>query len=247
MAPLIECDRLICRFAGVAALDSLSLSIEAGSWTYILGPSASGKTTLLRVIAGLQGLDAGEVRIDGTTATNHRVQTPPHRRGAGFLFQEPSLWPHLSALANVALGVREEGLARRERFERAREWLGKAGVANLADKFPAQLSGGEAQRVAMARTLASRPRILLLDEPTARLDPHLGEAMLEELARVHRELALTTLCVTHHFDSPMKGGDRAVIIERGAVCHDGPISQIANAPATPFTESLRRRLGRMGE
>ena len=243
--PLIECHNLVCRFGAVAALDSLSASFEAGSWTYILGPSASGKTTLLRAIAGLQTMDAGEIMIEGTTATNAHVIIPPHRRRMGFLFQDPSLWPHLTAGANVALGVAGAGLSRRQRNDRARQWLEKLGAAHLENKFPAQLSGGESQRVALARTLAAEPKILLLDEPAARLDAHLCDAMMEELLRIHRELNLTTLCVTHLFDSPMRTSDRMLILERGALQYDGPVSAIPSAPATPFIAALQRKMGRI--
>ncbi|MCX7048393.1 MAG: ABC transporter ATP-binding protein [Candidatus Sumerlaeota bacterium] len=242
--PLIECQKLVCRFGAVAALDSLSASFEAGSWTYILGPSASGKTTLLRAIAGLQTMDAGEIRIEGAKATNARMIIPPHRRRMGFLFQDPSLWPHLSAGANVALGV-AGGLSRRERNDRARQWLEKLGAAHLENKFPAQLSGGESQRVALARTLASEPKVLLLDEPAARLDAHLCDAMMEELIRIHQELELTTLCVTHLFDYPMKSSDRMIALERGALQYDGPVAGIPSAPSTPFIAALQRKMGRI--
>jgi ABC-type sulfate/molybdate transport systems ATPase subunit len=243
---LIECQNLVCRFGAVTALDGVSFAVEAGAWVYILGPTASGKTTLLRAIAGLQGPDSGEIRLAGEIASNHRVCVAPHRRGIGFLFQEPSLWPHLDALANVSLGVREDGLTRRERRDRAREWLERLGAGHLARRFPSELSGGESRTVALARAAASRPRILLLDEPTVHLDLLRGEEMMGLLIRLHDELGLTTLCVTHHFAPPMRVEDRALILEDGRVRHDGPIGSLNTAAPTAFVRTLLRNVPGLG-
>jgi ABC-type sulfate/molybdate transport systems ATPase subunit len=244
--PLIECQNLVCHFGGVSALDGVSFAAETEEWVYILGPTASGKTTLLRAIAGLQPLDSGEIRLSGETATNHTVCVAPHQRGIGFLFQEPSLWPYLNVLANVSLGVREQRLTRREKRNRAQEWLERLGAGRLARRFPSELSGGESRTVALARAAAARPRILLLDEPTAHLDLLRGEEMMELLLRLHQELGLTTLCVTHHFAPPMRVEDRTLILENGKVQHDGRISDLMAASPTPFVRTLQRNVPGLG-
>lgn len=245
--PLIECCNIVCRYGAKPALEGVTLAAEAGSWTYLLGPSASGKTTLLRAIAGLKELASGEIKLDGKTAANRQIQIAPHERRIGFLFQEPSLWPHLNATANVALGVRERGLSRRVRFRRAEEWLERLQAGHLARKFPAELSGGESRTVALARSVASRPRILLLDEPTAHLDMHLAERMMERLIALHSELGLTTLCVTHQFAPPMRAADRTLILDRGRIFFDGPFQELPESrrdDGSPheFLDALRRRI-----
>ena len=245
--PLIECRQIACRYGAKEALKDVTFSAEEGSWTYVLGPSASGKTTLLRAVAGLKGLASGEILLDKRAASNRRNQVAPHERRVGFLFQEPSLWPHLNATANVALGVRERGLSRRVRFRRAEEWLERLQAGHLAPKFPAELSGGESRTVALARSVASRPRILLLDEPTAHLDMHFAERMMERLIALHSELGLTTLCVTHQFAAPMRAADRTLILDRGRIFFDGPFQELPESrrdDGSPheFLDALRRRI-----
>lgn len=226
----------------MVALARVSFAAEDHSWTYVIGPTASGKTTLLRAIAGLEPLAGGEILIGGRVATDRRVAIAPHLRSVGFLFQEPSLWPHLTAAANVALGVAGRERTQKARIREARRWLDRLGVIGLADSFPAQMSGGEARWVALGRALASQPSILLLDEPTAHLDLHLRGAMMEGLHRVHRELETTTLCVTHQIEPPMRRDDRVIILEAGSVIFDGALWALGQAPETPFTRALRRSL-----
>ena len=243
-APLIDCREITVRYGAKQALAGVTLSAEEFRWTYVIGPTGGGKTTLLRAISGLVRLDAGEIRIGGRLASNHRISIEPHRRGIGFLFQEPSLWPHLDCLANVALGLADRGLSRRDRTDRARQWLEDFAVGGLEHKFPAEISGGEATAVSLARALAGEPRILLLDEPTAHLDLHLREELMAKLRRLHGELGLTTICVTHQIEPPMGPDDRAIILENGAVLHDGATGEFDAAPRTPFTDALRRSLRR---
>lgn len=241
--PFVDCQSISVRFGAVAALRDLTLAIEPGAWTYLTGPSGSGKTTLLRAIAGLQPLDSGSIHLEGRLATNARVVLAPHERGVGMLFQEPSLWPHLSAEANVRLA-----LARRPRAERAtlaRQWLDRAGVGRLAARLPGELSGGEARRVALARALASQPRLLLLDEPTAHLDLHLRAGMMKLLRDLQRELELPALCVTHQIEPPIAPGDRVVVVEEGRAIFDGAFAELAAAPSTPFLDALKQSAARL--
>lgn len=230
---------MVCRYGRTVALEDVTLSLERGEWLYVMGPSASGKTTLLRAIAGLQPLASGEIRIGGNFASNSRVAIPPHERQLALLFQGPSLWPHLNVEANVALGV-NGSLTRSERRAATADWIDRLGLREIAKRFPAELSGGEARTVELARALASRPRLLLLDEPTAHLDMHLRESLLSRIRSLHSELQLTTICVTHQLEQPMQDSDRLVVFERGRLIYDNPISTIANAPESPFTLALRR-------
>ena len=241
---MIECHEVTCRFGATVAVDGVSLGVDERSLTTIVGPSAGGKTTLLRAIAGLQPLDSGKVSIGGKLASNRGIAIEPRDRGIEFLFQEPSLWPHLSALANVSMVMPSRGISRRERRTEAEGWLERLGVGGVAKKFPGELSGGEARSVAFARALASHPRILLLDEPTAHLDLHLREGLMRRLREFHRDLNLTTLCVTHQIEPPMEPPDRVLILEAGKVVDDGPFSSVEEAPSTPFINALLRTIGR---
>lgn len=242
--PLIECRDITCRYGPVPALEGLSLALEEGAWTTVVGPSGSGKTTLLRALAGLEPLAGGEIIINGVLATNHRVRLAPHQRGIGLLFQEPSLWPHLSASANVELALSGR-LPRRARRAEALEWLGRVGVAGLAGRLPGELSGGQARLVTLARALAARPRILLLDEPAAHLDLHLRGELLGQVRRLHTELALTTLCVTHQPEPPLPPAERLVILERGRLIFDDVPGRLNQAPDTPYTSAFRSWFRRM--
>lgn len=244
--PLIECRNITCRYGRVPALEGLTLSLDEGTWTTVVGPSGSGKTTLLRALAGLEPLVGGEIVLGGELATNHTLRLAPHQRAVGLLFQEPSLWPHLSAAANVELAL-PAGLPRRARRAAALEWLGRVGAAALAGRLPGELSGGEARRVTIARALAARPRILLLDEPATHLDIHLRGELLALLRSLHGELGLTTLCVTHQLEPPLPSAERIVIIEGGRKIFDGPFAKIGEAPETAYTTALRRWISRMAD
>lgn len=238
---MINCQQIEVRFGVQVALAGVDFACGRGEWVNVIGPSASGKTTLLRVIAGLQGLVGGKVRLGGKVASDRRIQMTPHARGIGFLFQGPTLWPHLDCRANVALGLSDAVKGWRARREAAHEWLDRVGVAEVARKSPGEISGGEGRRVALARALAAGPRILLLDEPTAHLDLHLREGLMERLRGLHAELGLTTVCVTHQIEPPMTGADRVVLLEGGRILFDGRLGRIAEAPRTDYTRALLRR------
>lgn len=234
----IECRAVSCRPGNRLALDGVTFGVPAGEWVVVMGPSASGKTTLLRAIAGLEPLVSGELLIQEKPASNERIVLAPHERGLGLLFQEASLWPHLSVRANVELAL--GSLTRGARRAEALAWLERLGAAHLADKFPARISGGERRLAELARTLAARPLILLLDEPTTHLDVHLREGLMKRLRELHRELNLTTLCVTHEVEGWIDPAERALILEAGKLIHDGPPGAIAATSA--YTEVLSRSL-----
>lgn len=187
-------------------LDGVSLSVEAGHVVALLGPSGSGKSTLLRVIAGIVVPDDGRVFVHGVDVT----EQPTHRRGVGMVFQDNQLFPHLSVLENVAFGPKMAGAPRSERTERASRWLRRVGLAGFDDRRVTDLSGGEAKRVALARTLAAEPVVVLLDEPLTGLDRELHDQLAVDLAAMLRDARATALLVTHDHDEADTIADRTV-------------------------------------
>jgi thiamine transport system ATP-binding protein len=192
--------------SGNRVLDGVSLSIEAGGIVALLGPSGTGKSTLLRAIAGIIAPDSGRVLVHGVDVT----ELPTHRRGVGMVFQDNQLFPHLSVLENVAFGPKMAGAARSERTERAARWLRRVGLAGFEDRRVVDLSGGEAKRVALARTLAADPAVVLLDEPLTGLDRELHDRLALDLATLLRDTHVTTLLVTHDHDEAATIADRTV-------------------------------------
>ncbi|MFW6725023.1 ABC transporter ATP-binding protein [Streptomyces sp. MAR4 CNY-716] len=217
-------------------LDGLDLDVGDGRLLALLGPSGCGKTTTVQVISGLLRPDRGTVHVGGHDIT----RTPPERRGAAVVFQQPMLLPHRTALDNVALPVRLRGQHRRAARTAAHDELARVGVADLAGRYPRQLSGGQAQRVALARALAARPRVLLLDEPFSALDTGLRHDMRELLASVQRQLRLTTVLVTHD------RAEAAAVADTVAILHGGRLLQHAPAAdlhARPASRTVARFLG----
>ncbi len=205
----------------------------------VIGPNGAGKSTLLRALAGIVPLDDGRVRVDGADwevagGTRRRV---PHR-DVGFVFQQHLLFPHLDALANVAFGPRSRGAGRRASEQRARDWLERLGVADLAARRPHELSGGQAQRVAVARALATEPRVLLLDEPLAALDVGVAMALRLELARHLSEFGGVTVLVTHDALDAMTLASRVVVLDDGRVAQQGSPDDVARQPATEHVARL---------
>ncbi len=212
------------------------LSVAAGELVAVVGPNGAGKSTLLRALAGLAPIAAGRVALDGEILddTAARVHVPTERRGVGFVFQTYLLFPHLSALENVAFGLRARGVARGEAQRRAREWLERLGVGARANARPAALSGGEQQRVALARALAIAPRLLLLDEPLAALDARTALEVRRELTRELAAFSGVRLLVTHDPLEAMSLASRLVVLEGGRVMQSGTPESIARHPRSHY-------------
>jgi sulfate/thiosulfate transport system ATP-binding protein len=231
------------RFGDFTALDDVSVEIPSGSLTALLGPSGSGKSTLLRVIAGLERPDAGSVEIDGRDATG----LPPQRRGVGFVFQHYAAFKHMTVRENVAFGLK---VARRPRAEiRARvdELLELVQLPGLADRYPAQLSGGQRQRMALARALAVEPQVLLLDEPFGALDARVRKELRAWLRRLHDEVHVTTVFVTHDQEEAMEVADRIVVMNAGRIEQVGGPRDLYEHPANAFVMGFVGPVTRLGE
>jgi molybdate transport system ATP-binding protein len=229
--------RVVVERAGGYRLD-VSLQAEPGEVVAVMGPSGAGKSTLLAAIAGIVRLSDGTVTIDGEIVASVRRSVPPARRGAVLLGQEPRLFPHLTARANVAFGLRARGVPRADAERTADDWLWRVGLPGSGDRRPADLSGGQQQRVAVARALAVEPRVLLLDEPLTSLDPETAgdiRAMIsEQLAPAHA----TVVLVTHDAVDAAAMAHRLVMIEDGRVTQEGTVRDVLAAPATRFAAAI---------
>jgi len=225
------------RFAAVSqsygdnrVIDSLSFDIAAGEFFSILGPSGSGKTTCLRLIAGFERPTAGSVILGGVDVTD----VPPYARDVNTVFQDYALFPHLTVLGNVEYGLRMKGVAPAQRRARAREALEMVELGELHERAPAQLSGGQRQRVALARALVNRPSVLLLDEPLGALDLRLREQMQVELKKLHRQLGVTFVYVTHDQGEAMSMSDRIAVLLGGRIDQLATPRELYLNPATAF-------------
>ena len=230
MAPAVEVANVSKRFGRVQAVGGVSLTVEAGEYVTLLGPSGSGKTSLLRLIAGLEIPETGDISIGGASAT----YLPPYRRHVGVVFQGYALFPHLTALDNVAYPLRMRGVRRAARRARATVTLARVGMAGLEARRPSQLSGGQQQRVALARALVHDPPVLLLDEPLSALDRELRESMRFELRRIQREFNVAVLHVTHDQEEALSLSDKIVLLESGRIVQSGRPEELYQRPATPF-------------
>ncbi|MFE6976873.1 ABC transporter ATP-binding protein [Streptomyces sp. NPDC057682] len=218
------------RFGGRAALDAVDLEVAEHEIVCVLGPSGSGKSTLLRVVAGLQPADGGRVLLDGADQDG----VPVHRRGLGLMFQDHQLFPHRSAGANVAFGLRMHGVPRDERTRRVAELLDLVGLPGAERRAVAELSGGEQQRVALARALAPRPKLLMLDEPLGQLDRGLRERLVVELRTLFARLGTTVLAVTHDQGEAFALADRVVVMRDGRIAQAGTPLEVWQRPASAF-------------
>ena len=218
------------RFGDFTALDDVSVAIAGGSLTALLGPSGSGKSTLLRVIAGLEEPDEGNVLILGEHATG----LPPQKRGVGFVFQHYAAFKHLTVRENVAFGLRIRKRPKNEIRERVDELLELVQLNGLAERYPAQLSGGQRQRMALARALAVEPKVLLLDEPFGALDARVRKELRAWLRRLHEDVHVTTVLVTHDQEEAMDVADRIVLMNEGRIEQTGKPRNLYEHPASEF-------------
>jgi iron(III) transport system ATP-binding protein len=226
----VQARGVVKAFGKRTVLSGIDLDVPTGTITAVLGPSGCGKTTLLRILAGFEDPDAGEVRIGGELTSGRGRTVPAHRRRVGLMPQEGALFPHLSVAANVAFGLPRG--ARDEVAESVRWWLKVVGLDGLAEARPHQLSGGQQQRVALARALAARPRVLLLDEPFAALDAGLRVKVREDIAEIIRESGTTALLVTHDQAEALSLADNVALLMDGRVAQCGRPTEMYERPAT---------------
>ena len=218
------------RFGDFAALDDVSLEVAGGSLTALLGPSGSGKSTLLRIVAGLEHPDTGEILISGDDATDLR----PQKRDVGFVFQHYAAFKHLTVRGNIAFGLKVRKRPRAEIRERVDELLRLVQLEPFAKRYPAQLSGGQRQRMALARALAVEPKVLLLDEPFGALDARVRAELRDWLRRLHEEVHVTTVFVTHDQEEAMEVADQIAVLNRGRLEQVGSPQELYDLPATEF-------------
>lgn len=228
-------------YGSFTALDDVSLEIPSGALTALLGPSGSGKSTLLRAIAGLEDLDQGAVVIGGQDVT----RVPPQKRGIGFVFQHYAAFKHLTVRDNVAFGLSIRKRPKREIAARVDELLEVVGLAGFQHRYPAQLSGGQRQRMALARALAVDPQVLLLDEPFGALDAKVRDDLRRWLRRLHDEVHVTTVLVTHDQEEALDVADRIAVLNGGRIEQVGTPDELYEQPANPFVMSFLGSVSRL--
>ncbi len=221
-------DQVRKTFGPVAALDNVSLSVDAGEFVCLLGPSGCGKTTLLRIIAGLLTMDSGTLTLAGRDLT----LVPARQRGFGIVFQSYSLFPNMTVADNIGYGLKLRGTPREKIDARVRELLALIKLPQIADRFPWELSGGQQQRVALARAIAVEPSLLLLDEPLSALDAKVRAELREEIHDVQRRLKIPTVMVTHDQEEALTLADRIVCMSRGRIEQSGSPTDLYLRPAT---------------
>jgi sulfate/thiosulfate transport system ATP-binding protein len=231
------------RFGDFVALEDVSVSIPTGQLTALLGPSGGGKSTLLRIIAGLDKADEGTVSIEGINAT----RMPPQKRNVGFVFQHYAVFKHMTVAKNVAFGLEIRKKSKAEVAERVDELLKLVHLSQFAHRLPSQLSGGQRQRMALARALAVEPKVLLLDEPFGALDAKVRKELREWLRRLHDEVHVTTVFVTHDQEEAMEVADEIVVINEGRVEQIGTPDQLYDKPANDFVMGFLGEVTRLGD
>jgi iron(III) transport system ATP-binding protein len=232
IASRLTLEGLSRRFGRVTALEDVDLDIAPGEIVSLLGHSGCGKTTLLRIAAGVEAPSAGRVLVDGLEVASPEVFVPPERRSIGLMFQDYALFPHLSILRNVMFGL--TALDRKAREQEARAALARVGLDHLADSYPHEASGGEQQRVALARAIVPRPGILLMDEPFSGLDSRLRDSVRADTLSVLRETGATALVVTHDPEEAMRMSDRIVLMRRGRIVQHGTAEDLYDRPRSLF-------------
>ncbi|MGE8170784.1 ABC transporter ATP-binding protein [Pseudomonas putida] len=226
----VSVQRLHKRYAGNPVFQDIDCQIERGEFVTLLGPSGCGKSTLLRCIAGLTPVDSGSILLDGQDL----VPLSPQKRGIGMVFQSYALFPNMTVEQNVAFGLRMQKVASAERQSRVAEALALVELSSFAARYPHQLSGGQCQRVALARSLVTRPRLLLLDEPLSALDARIRKHLREQIRAIQRELGLTTIFVTHDQEEALTLSDRIFLMNEGRIVQSGDAETLYTAPADLF-------------
>ncbi len=228
--PYLRVESLTKKFDQTLALDDVSLEIQEGEFVFLLGPSGCGKTTLLRIVAGLEMPTRGRIFQKGQEITH----LSPARRHIGIVFQSYALFPNLTVFQNIAYGLENRKFSRAAIQKRVDELLALVGLQGYEARYPAQLSGGQQQRVALARALAISPSLLLLDEPLSALDARVRANLRIEVARLQRQLGITTLMVSHDQEEALTMADRVVVMDQGRIAQIGTPEEIYHSPATPF-------------
>jgi sulfate/thiosulfate transport system ATP-binding protein len=239
----IVAENVTKKFDGFTALEDVSVTVPDGSLTALLGPSGSGKSTLLRVIAGLEEPDVGRVLISGRDATREAVQD----RGIGFVFQHYAAFKHMTVRDNIAFGLRIRKTPRDQIKDRVKELMRLVQLQGLAHRYPSQLSGGQRQRMALARALAVQPRVLLLDEPFGALDATVRKELRQWLRRLHEEVHVTTIFVTHDQEEAMDVAEQIVVMNHGKVEQTGAPRDLYEQPRSEFVMSFVGEVNRVGD
>lgn len=234
LMPYLQVSDITKRFNGTVALDGVDLAVEQGESLALLGPSGCGKTTLLRILAGLELPDSGAITVDGSRLVNDATFVPPEKRRIGLVFQDWALFPHLSVARNVAFGLDRSEV----RSGRVQQTLELVGLTHAADRYPDELSGGQAQRVALARALAPRPRVLLFDEPFSNLDTGLRGKVRADVAALMREVGMTSIFVTHDQEESFVVGDRVAVMRAGKIVQVGRPAEVYQYPASPWVATF---------
>ncbi len=237
----ISINKVSKQFGRTLALDNIDLQVTDGEFIALLGASGCGKTTLLRLLAGFETVDTGDIRIDDDLMSGGGKHVPPEKRRVGMVFQAYALWPHMSVRQNVELSLRVQRVPAAKRRATADAALEAVGMLQMAERKPSALSGGQRQRVALARCLAMNPRLVLLDEPLANLDMNLREAMQEEFRRFHAQTGSTMIYVTHDQAEAMALADRIVIMDKGRILQVSPPEKLYREPAD---ETVARFIGK---
>ncbi|WP_207937521.1 ABC transporter ATP-binding protein [Pseudomonas sp. 51_B] len=226
----VSVQKLQKSYAGSPVFENIDCQIQRGEFVTLLGPSGCGKSTLLRCIAGLTPVDAGQILLDGVDI----VPLSPQKRGIGMVFQSYALFPNMTVEQNVAFGLRMQKVKADESQQRVREALELVELGSFAGRYPHQLSGGQCQRVALARSLVTRPRLLLLDEPLSALDARIRKHLREQIRAIQRELGLTTIFVTHDQEEALTMSDRIFLMNQGRIVQSGDAETLYTAPADLF-------------
>ena len=241
--PLLQVEDLVKAYGGAPVFSGVSLRVLGGANVLITGPSGCGKSTLLGLIAGLAAPSQGCIRIrDKIVSEPGRILVPPDQRGLGMVFQDLGLWPNLTALENVTVGLSGLPLSRTERLTRARQALASCEIPHLSGRRMHSLSGGELQRVALARAMAGQPRILLLDEPFTGLDLVLKTALLQRIRALGEQAEMTIIMASHYpADATLLGAEVAVL-EGGIICEQGSFEHLVRNPSSRTLQAWRQAL-----